>query len=69
MMTTSTTQMLRVMQPTKTSLAATNKAAEIAVPIKNIDEKQLKLTSSPSMVDILNHCLNPKKVVDSTPTR
>ena len=69
MMTTSTTQMLRVMGASVASEKAGDTQIEVTPEAKNLAEKKRQLTPSNSMADVLKCCLSPGNGFDSTPLK
>ena len=69
MMTTSTKTMLRAMQSSTLATDLGDMEAAIAFPTIDSIEQASQLTPSPSMSDLLNYCLGPKKAPENTPLK
>ena len=64
----STNQMLKRMTSSGLKMTDLSDSSSNQVVVDGYGEKKLQLTPSPSMVDLLNSCLNPNKQHEATPT-
>ena len=63
----STNQMLKLMTSSGHAMADAIVSSSDQVAVDSFGEKKLQLTPSPSMVDLLNLCLNPDATLGATP--
>lgn len=66
--TDSTHQMLKRMTSPGLKITDLNDSSNKQVVVGGYGEKKLQLAPTPSMVDLLNSCLNSNKQHESTPT-
>ena len=69
-MTTSTLNMLRIMQPTKSGTDEINHSStDVGKASSDLRDIQRVLAPSPSMIDVLKHCLGTSQQLDNTPLK